>query len=143
MARWGPQFTLTGAQLSALTNEALILRSRELRSRFCDIEDKAGPLRSQIRSRRARLVKPAIKLAASTVVGIGGIMLSPLTFGPTLAFSILGIGLNAWDAVDFTRNMTSVVILQQHRRALRDETEQVDHELDLIEAILNKRRHTR
>lgn len=124
MSRWGPEFTLSAEQLSALTNEALQRRGVELNDRLGAIHDETTAQRTKIMSRGKRLIKPAIRLTGSTAAGIGGILLSPITYSAALGLSVVGILFNAWDAVDFTRDTNTVVNLWQERRDMRKGAEE-------------------
>jgi hypothetical protein len=140
VSQWGPAFALNAAQLSALQTPALQSRSAELNKKLGAIRDKTAAQRAHIKSRGKRLIKPAIKLTGSTIAGIGGILLTPFTISAALGFSALGVVFNAMDALDFARSSNTIVNLWRRRHGLLAGAKEIEHEMDLIEAILKQRR---
>lgn len=125
------------SSLRGMDDDALIDRGAALENELATVKATRLRLAKQLVDERPKLRKAAAKLSVNAVIAVTGIVATPVTFGISLLVTAVGIGMLAWDGVDYGKDhVRYATVLQQLRecdmvaRAIAQELEWILEELE-------------
>lgn len=78
--------------LGILSNDALIDLGAQLETELAQAQEQLDFEVGQLGPDQQRLIRPGVKLALTTAVGVAGITLAPITIGWSLALTVISSG---------------------------------------------------
>jgi hypothetical protein len=117
-------------------NDALIDLGAQLETELAQAQEQLDFEVGQLGPDQQRLIRPGVKLALNTAVGVAGITLAPVTIGWSLVLTVISSGVTISDALDFRNDVGKVRAARRRIRHIRRLAADIVQELEEIERLL-------